>query len=69
LAQPDGRLGRAAKEHDASVVQLSLAWLLHHSPVLIPIPGTSSVKHLEENMAATKVQLSDAEWKAIEEAA
>ena len=41
----------------------------NHSPVLIPIPGTSSVKHLEENMAAAKVQLSDAEWKAIEEAA
>ena len=69
LVQPGGRLGRAAKEHDASVVQLSLAWLLYHSPVLIPIPGTSSVKHLEENMAAAKVQLSGAEWKAIEEAA
>jgi pyridoxine 4-dehydrogenase len=69
LVQPGGRLGRAAKEHNASVVQLSLAWLLYHSPVLIPIPGTSSVKHLEENMAAAKVQLSGAEWKAIEEAA
>jgi pyridoxine 4-dehydrogenase len=69
LAQPGGRLGRAAKEHNASVVQLSLAWLLHHSPVVIPIPGTSSVKHLEENMAAAKVQLSDAEWKEIEGAA
>jgi pyridoxine 4-dehydrogenase len=69
LVQPGGRLGRAAKEHNASVVQLSLAWLLYHSPVLIPIPGTSSVKHLEENMGAAKVQLSGAEWKAIEEAA
>jgi pyridoxine 4-dehydrogenase len=69
LAQPGGRLGRAAQQHNASVVQLSLAWLLYHSPVLIPIPGTSSVKHLEENMAAAKVQLSAAEWKAIEEAA
>src|ERR1700722_18959376 len=69
LVQPGGRLGRAAKEHNASVVQLSLAWLLYHSPVLIPIPGTSSVKHLEENMAAAKVQLSGAEWKAIEGAA
>jgi pyridoxine 4-dehydrogenase len=69
LVQPGGRLGRAAKEHNASVVQLSLAWLLYHSPVLIPIPGTSSVKHLQENMAAAKVQLSGAEWKAIEEAA
>jgi pyridoxine 4-dehydrogenase len=69
LAQPGGRLGRAATQHNASVVQLSLAWLLHHSPVVIPIPGTSSVKHLEENMAAVKVQLSDAEWLAIEGAA
>jgi pyridoxine 4-dehydrogenase len=69
LVLPGGRLGRAAKEHNASVVQLSLAWLLYHSPVLIPIPGTSSVKHLEENMGAAKVQLSGAEWKAIEEAA
>jgi pyridoxine 4-dehydrogenase len=69
LAQPGGRLDRAAKKHNASVVQLSLAWLLHHSPVMIPIPGTSSVTHLEENMAAAKVQLSDAEWKEIEGAA
>jgi pyridoxine 4-dehydrogenase len=69
LAQPGGRLDKAASRHNASVVQLSLAWLLHHSPVMIPIPGTSSVKHLEENMAAAKVQLSDAEWKEIEGAA
>jgi pyridoxine 4-dehydrogenase len=69
LAQPGGPLDRAAKKHNASVVQLSLAWLLHHSPVMIPIPGTSSVTHLEENMAAAKVQLSDAEWKEIEGAA
>jgi aryl-alcohol dehydrogenase-like predicted oxidoreductase len=51
------------------VAQISLAWLLHHSPVLIPIPGTSSVKHLEENMGAAKLRLSDEEWKAIESAA
>ena len=68
LAQPGGRLDRAAKKHNVSVVQLSLAWLLHHSPVMIPIPGTSSVKHLEENMAAAKLHLSSEEWKAIENA-
>jgi aryl-alcohol dehydrogenase-like predicted oxidoreductase len=51
------------------VAQLSLAWLLHHSPVVIPIPGTSSVKHLEENMAAAKLHLSPEEWKAIESTA
>jgi aryl-alcohol dehydrogenase-like predicted oxidoreductase len=51
------------------VSQLSLAWLLHHSPVMLPIPGTSSVEHLEENVAAAGVKLSDAEWKEIEDAA
>ena len=66
LAQPGGRLDQIAKEHSATVAQLSLAWLLHHSPVLVPIPGTSSVKHLEENMAAAKLQLSPEEWAAVE---
>jgi pyridoxine 4-dehydrogenase len=69
LARPGGPLDAVARNHQATVVQLSLAWLLHHSPVLLPIPGTSSVKHLEENMAAAKVQLSPEEWKAIESAA
>src|SRR5271155_2107844 len=69
LAQPGGPLDAIAKNHQATVAQLSIAWLLHHSPVMIPIPGTSSVKHLEENMAAAKLQLSPEEWKAIEGAA
>src|SRR5271170_1561009 len=69
LAQPGGQLDQAAKQHHATVAQLSLAWLLHHSPVMLPIPGTSSVKHLEENMAAAKLHLSPEEWKAIEGAA
>jgi len=69
LAQPGGKLDTAAKQHGATVSQLSLAWLLHHSPVILPIPGTSSVEHLEENVGAANVQLSDAEWKEIEEAA
>jgi pyridoxine 4-dehydrogenase len=69
LAQAGGPLDQIAKQHNATVAQISLAWLLHHSPVLVPIPGTSSVKHLEENMAAAKLQLSAAEWKAIESAA
>jgi aryl-alcohol dehydrogenase-like predicted oxidoreductase len=46
---------------------LSLAWLLHSSPVQLPIPGTSSVKHLEENVAAADVKLSAQEWTAIEQ--
>jgi pyridoxine 4-dehydrogenase len=69
LAQPGGKLDAAAKKHGATVSQLSLAWLLHRSPVMLPIPGTSSVKHLEENIAAANVKLSDAEWAEIEAAA
>ena len=66
LAKPGGKLDEAAKKHGATVSQLSLAWLLHHSPVMLPIPGTSSVAHLEENMKAADVELSDAEWAEIE---
>ena len=66
LAQPGGKLDEAARKHGATVSQLSLAWLLHHSPVILPIPGTSSVEHLEENMKAADVKLSEAEWAEIE---
>jgi pyridoxine 4-dehydrogenase len=69
LAQPGGKLDTAAKKHNATVSQLSLAWLLHRSPVMLPIPGTTSVAHLEENLAAASVTLTDAEWKEIEDAA
>src|SRR5947199_3486109 len=58
-----------AKRHNISAVQLALAWLLHKSPVMLPIPGTSSLKHLEENMAAAKLQLTPDDWKRIEGAA
>ena len=69
LAKPGGKLDEVAKKHGATVSQLSLAWLLHHSPVLLPIPGTSSVEHLEENVKAQDVTLSDSEWAEIEAAA
>ena len=69
LTRPGGALDRAAQQHGVTVGQLSLAWLLFHSPVMLPIPGTSSVKHLEENVAAANVRLSAEEWKAIENAA
>lgn len=69
LARPGGKLDTAAKKHNATISQLSLAWLLHRSPVILPIPGTSSVKHLEENMATASVKLSDSEWQEIEVAA
>ena len=67
LAREGGPLDAAAKRHNATVAQLSLAWLLHRSPVMLPIPGTSSVKHLEENVAAASLKLSEQEWKAIED--
>lgn len=69
LAQPRGKLDAIAKHHGATVAQLSIAWLLHRSPVMLPIPGTSSVAHLEENLKAAEILLSDAELKEIERAA
>ena len=59
-------LEKIAKDHGISIYQLGLAWLLHRSPVMLPIPGTSSLAHLEENMAAQKVQLTAEEWKTID---
>jgi aryl-alcohol dehydrogenase-like predicted oxidoreductase len=69
LAQPGGKLDEIAKNHEATVSQLSLAWLLYRSPVLLPIPGTSSVEHLEENVKAADVVLSDEEMQELEAAA
>jgi len=69
LAQPGGVLDSAAKKHNATVSQVSLAWLLQHSPVILPIPGTSSIPHLEENVKSADVKLNDSEWAEIEAAA
>jgi len=69
LAQPGGVLDKTAKQYGATVSQLSLAWLLHRSPVILPIPGTSSVEHLEENLKAVDVNLSAEDWQKIEDAA
>ncbi len=69
LARPGGKLDEIAKSHDVTVAQLSIAWLLHRSAVMLPIPGTSSVAHLEENMKAAHLALSEAEMKEIEKAA
>jgi pyridoxine 4-dehydrogenase len=66
LTKPGNPLESEAKRHGASVVQLALAWLLQRSPVMLPIPGTSSLAHLEENMACSKLQLTPADWKTIE---
>ena len=69
LAQPGGKLDEIAKRHGSTVAQLSIAWLLHRSAVMLPIPGTSSVAHLEENVKAAGLSLSEAEMKEIEKAA
>jgi pyridoxine 4-dehydrogenase len=69
LAKPGGVLDAAAKRHGAKVSQLALAWLLHRSPCVIPIPGTSSIAHLEENTAAASLKLQPEEWTEIEKAA
>ena len=58
-------LNTAAKAHGVSVFQVALAWLLQRSPVMLPIPGTSSLAHLEDNVAAAKLTLTSDEWKAI----
>jgi pyridoxine 4-dehydrogenase len=62
-------LQQAAARHGATVAQLSIAWLLQRSPVMLPIPGTSKVAHLEENIAAAHLKLSVEEWAEIESAA
>jgi len=66
LTKPDNALEAEAKRHGASAVQLALAWLLQRSSVMLPIPGTSSLAHLEENMASAKLQLTSDDWKTIE---
>jgi len=58
-------LDAVAKAHNASVYQVALAWLLQRSPVMLPIPGTSNIKHLEDNVAAAKLKLTPEEWKAL----
>lgn len=65
LARPGGVLDGIAKDHAATHAQLALAWLLRRSPVVLPIPGTSSVAHLEENCAAAGVVLTDDEYDAL----
>jgi aryl-alcohol dehydrogenase-like predicted oxidoreductase len=59
-------LNATAKAHGVSVFQVALAWLLERSLVMLPIPGTSSLAHLEENVAAVKLKLTAEEWKAID---
>jgi pyridoxine 4-dehydrogenase len=69
MLKPGGPLDTVARHHHATVSQVALAWLLHRSPVILPIPGTSSVSHLEENTAAASLQVEAKEWAEIERAA
>ena len=55
-----------AEQHNASVTQIALAWLLQHSPVILPIPGTSSIAHLEENTTAAALRIPEEDWDALE---
>lgn len=69
LAQSGGPVDRIAKAHGASPGQVALAWVLKRSPNMLPIPGTSQVSHLEENVAAAQLELSDDEFQQLDKAA
>ncbi len=66
LAQASGALAKVAKKHGTTPAQIALAWLLRRSPVMLPIPGTSKVKHLEENIAAAGIELSEDEFSLLD---
>ena len=59
MPKKDQRIATIAKKHNATEAQVNLAWLLHHSPWILPIPGTSSLQHFEENLKATEIQLDE----------
>jgi len=65
LASPNSRLARIAQRHSASPSQISLAWLLQRSPAMLPIPGTSSIAHLEENLASAQIRLNPDEFRTL----
>ena len=69
LAKPGGAVAEIAAAHDATPSQVALAWLLVRSPVMLPIPGTGSIAHLEENVAAAALELSAEELRVLDEAA
>jgi aryl-alcohol dehydrogenase-like predicted oxidoreductase len=66
LATGGGALAQIAERHHATPAQVALAWLLHRSEVMLPIPGTASVKHLEENIAAARIELSAGEVQELD---
>jgi aryl-alcohol dehydrogenase-like predicted oxidoreductase len=68
LAEPGGVVADIASEHGATTGQVALAWLLARSPVMLPIPGTGSPEHLEENVAAAELELSGEEMRLLDAA-
>jgi aryl-alcohol dehydrogenase-like predicted oxidoreductase len=68
LAKPGSILDKIAHAHNASPSQVALAWVLHRSPVMLPIPGTSQLSHLEENMAAVNITLSPEDFESLNQA-
>jgi pyridoxine 4-dehydrogenase len=66
LTEAGGALVEIGRRHGATPAQVALAWLLRRSPVMLPIPGTSSVAHLEENVAAAALRLDDEEFEAVD---
>ncbi len=68
LARPGSVLDAIAKKHNAAPSQVALAWVLKRSPVMLPIPGTGKVAHLEENVAAVNITLSDEEFATLDKA-
>jgi len=69
LARPGSILDRLARKYEATPSQIALAWVLKRSPVMLPIPGTSRVKHLEENVAAANITLEEEDFAALDTAA
>ena len=65
LARPKGALDKLAKQKGATAAQIALAWLLKRSPVMLPIPGTSTIEHLEENIGAANIKLTDQEFEEL----
>jgi pyridoxine 4-dehydrogenase len=65
IAERGGSLERVARAHGATVAQVSLAWLLRRSRAMLPIPGTGSMEHLEENVEAAGLRLTDEEYESL----
>ncbi|MVN21617.1 aldo/keto reductase, partial [Mucilaginibacter arboris] len=66
MSKKDNRIAEIAQKYQATEAQINLAWLLHRSPWILPIPGTSSLKHFEENLKAADIKLTEEDMKFLE---